>query len=134
MYCARHGSVKPPKHMALPMAVRHLTGSAQLITIRNRFGHSISYSQVEELDTALAMENISQESHHDIFIPQNINLNRPAVFCYDNNDLQEETLSGMGTTHCTNGIIIQRTVPTMVPVTESLPVREVVSVFQLMRL
>ena len=26
----------------------------------------------------------------------------------DNNDLKEETLSGHGTTHCTNGIIIQR--------------------------
>ena len=28
--------------------------------------------------------------------------------CFDNNDINEETLSGSGTTHCTNGIAIQR--------------------------
>ena len=31
-----------------------------------------------------------------------------SIFCYDNNDLQEETLRGKGTTHCTNGIVIQQ--------------------------
>ena len=27
---------------------------------------------------------------------------------FDNNDINEETLSGKGTTHCTTGIVIQR--------------------------
>ena len=34
----------------------------------------------------------------------------PGILCWDNNDIQEETYSGKGTTHCTNGIVIQRKV------------------------
>ena len=40
----------------------------------------------------------------------NIQPNVPVVMCWDNTDINEETLSGHGTTHCTNGIIIQRAV------------------------
>ena len=38
IYCTTGGYVKTPKHVALelPMAVRHLTGSTQLVTILNR--------------------------------------------------------------------------------------------------
>ena len=111
VYCTGKGSVKPPKHLTLPMAFRHLTGSAQVIGLLNRFGHGVAYSQVLELDTALAVANVSEEKCCDSFIPQNIDLSRPAIFCYDNNDLQEETLAGSGTTHCTNGIIVQRSLP-----------------------
>ena len=108
IYSVRHGNVKPLKHVALSMAVRHLTGSAQLVTILNKFGHCLSYDQVEELDTALAAENLVAESRSDSFLPRNIDQNQPAVFCYDNNDLHEEMLSESGTTHCTNGIVVQR--------------------------
>ena len=34
------------------------------------------------------------------------------TLCWDNNDTLEETPSGMGTTHCTNGIAVQRRVQT----------------------
>ena len=37
----------------------------------------------------------------------------------DNNDLLEETLTGIGTTHCTNGIAIQRQVQLAMPQTQS---------------
>ena len=33
-----------------------------------------------------------------------------ATFCWDNNDINEETLSGTGTTHYTNGNVVQRQV------------------------
>ena len=85
-YCTSKGSVKPPRHLALPMAVRHLTGSAQVIGLLNRFGHGVAYCQVLELDTALAVANVSEEESCDSFIPQNVDLSRPAIFCYDNND------------------------------------------------
>ena len=41
-------------------------------------------------------------------MPSNIDRTANVVFCWDNNDFAEETPSGSGTTHCTNGIIIQR--------------------------
>ena len=31
----------------------------------------------------------------------------PVAFVFGNNDFNEDTSSGHGTTHCTNGIIIQ---------------------------
>ena len=39
----------------------------------------------------------------------------PVMYVFDNNDFQEETPSGKGTTHCTNGIIIQNRVHTCMP-------------------
>ena len=111
VYCTSKGSVKPPKHLALPMEVRNLTGSALVIELLNRFGHGVAHSQVVELDTALEVANVSEEQSCDSFIPQNIYLSHPDILCYDNNDLQEETLTGSGTTHCTNGIIVQRSLP-----------------------
>ena len=48
------------------------------------------------------------------YIPSNIQLGRPAVFRFDNNDILEETLSGKGSTHCTNDILVQRSANTAV--------------------
>ena len=42
-----------PKHLLLGMSVRHLTGSAELITVLNKFGHCASYSVLLELETAM---------------------------------------------------------------------------------
>ena len=38
-----------PKHVLLVVAVYHLTGRAEMITILNRFGHYTNYSAVLEL-------------------------------------------------------------------------------------
>lgn len=94
-----------PKQCSLAMAVRHTTGSAQLIGLLNGLGHSSSNSQVLEHDTALAHLQIERG---EIYIPQNISAEVPATLVWDNNDFGEETLSGKGTTHNTNGIIIQQ--------------------------
>ena len=54
---------------------------------------------------------ILDEVKDDKFIPSNIDTRSPVVFCWDNNDISEETATGAGTTHCTNGIVIQRPLP-----------------------
>ena len=41
-------------------------------------------------------------------LPSDIDQSASAVFCFDNNDLCEETQSGGNTTHCTNSIVIQQ--------------------------
>ena len=64
------------------------------------------------------METAVGELHQqegDAQIPSNIVKHVPAMFVFDNNDFQEETPSGKGTTHCTNGIIIQPRVHTCMP-------------------
>ena len=93
IHSATRGRIKTPKHVVLPMTVKSLTGNVELITILNRFGHGLSYSQIEEVETALAEMQIAKRQN-GVFVPSVCYPNVPGVFCWDNNDLQEETLSG----------------------------------------
>ena len=104
-YAVTNGDWAMPKHLTLHMAVRHLTGSAEVITILNRYGHGQSYSRTLELETA--MDNSFTSSHS--VLPRNISRDNNAVLhlCYNNFDLDKEIPSGSGTTHSTHGIVIQ---------------------------
>lgn len=93
VHSVSRGRVKTPKHVVLPMTVKSLTGSVELITILNKFGHGLSYSLVEELETALAETQLARQQN-DTLIPSACSLAVPGIFCWDNNDLLEETLSG----------------------------------------
>ena len=89
------------------MAVRHITGSKDLITILSRMGHCSSYDEVEGIDTALA-EEILAKSDNGVVIPTNIS---PGTFVHlaaDNIDINEETLDGKNTTHATSMVVFQR--------------------------
>ena len=100
------GKLKPPKHILLPFAVKSLTGNTNLIRILNRFGHGVSYSQVEEIDTALCLQK-QDLSNDNVPLPVNV---YPGVFttlAWDNIDRLEETTSGEGTSHRVNGIVVQ---------------------------
>ena len=103
LYCARQGWIKTP-NVLLPIAVQHLTRNAQVVTLLNKFGHGMSYSQVEEVETALAEEDLKDEA---VPLPTNIDGGASVVLAVDNN-LLEETTTGAKTTHCTNSIVIQR--------------------------
>lgn len=107
IYSVSKGRIKTPKHVSLPMTVKNLTGSAQMVNLLNNFGYGIAYSQLLEVETAIAEKQLDK-CDNGICLPSNIQPNVFSVFCWDNNDIMEETLSGKGTTHCTNGIIIQR--------------------------
>lgn len=106
VYAVTCGSVKPSKHIILPFSVKSLTGNVELINILNRLGHCVSYSQLEEIDTALCLQKlISTES--DIALPTNIHPGLFTTLAWDNIDRLEETVSGMGTSHRVNGIAVQ---------------------------
>ncbi|CAC5360782.1 unnamed protein product [Mytilus coruscus] len=106
IYSVSKGYTKTPKHVALAIYLKTQTGSSEIVKIINKFGHSVSYDQVEEIETSIA-EQMIMNTEDDIFIPSIIRKGVFSSFCWDNNDLCEETLSGQGTTHCTNGIVIQ---------------------------
>ncbi|KAI0221981.1 hypothetical protein LSAT2_026763 [Lamellibrachia satsuma] len=77
-----------PKHIILPFAVKSLTGNVELIHTLNRLGHSVSYYQLEEIDTALSLQKLSL-SEDDVPFPANIH---PGVFTtlsWDNIDRLE---------------------------------------------
>ena len=76
IYAVSCGKNKPRKHILLPFAVKSLTGNVELIQILNRLGHGISYSQLEEIDTALCLQKLAL-SVGDVAMPGNIH---PSVF------------------------------------------------------
>ena len=78
-----------PKHLTLPMTVRHLTGNAEVATILNRYGHGQSYSRTLELETAMC----NYVTSFDSILPITVSRDNNAVLhlCYDNFDLDEET-------------------------------------------
>ena len=73
----------------------------QRVVTTNGFGHSTSHTSVLEHDTALEIQrgNLALQSclQNKVF----------TTLVWDNNDFGEETLTGKGTTHNTNGIAIQ---------------------------
>ena len=111
IHCVSRGQLKTPKHVALPLAVKHMTVSTQVITLLNRFGNGLSAPQVSKFEMVMAESVMCQQRQHaDVFVPSNISPLTHVTFCWDYNVINEETLSGAGTTHCTNGIVIQRQV------------------------
>jgi hypothetical protein len=92
-----------PKHYALGMAVRHLTGSSTVIRLLNGLGHSMSHTAVLEHDTALAETQLLKTS----YVPDGFCKRTFTTLVLDNNDFRKATLTGKGTTHNTIGIIVQ---------------------------
>ena len=112
IYGATNGKIMTSNHILLYWAVKTLTGNVEVIKIMNRLGHGISYSKLEEIDTALCLQKSQVHGMSAVAIPSNILSCIPAVLAFDNIDRQEETLSGSGTSHRVNGIIVQPQVAT----------------------
>ena len=122
VYCTGRGRMKTAKHIALPMAIKTITGSKEAVTLLNKCGHGVSYSQLEEIETTIAEMHLLKEAE-GLFLPSACVPNTPAIFCWDNIDFQEETLDGKRTTHALNGIVIQ-TKPAGEATEMTLPVLE----------
>jgi len=123
VYHVSTGRNKQPKHILLPWAVKSITGNTETIRLLNRLGHGISYTKLEELETALCLEKLWMEEHSGTALPSGIFPHVPTVLAFDNIDRLEETLSGAGTSHRVNGIIVQPRVigPLPPPRRENLP-------------
>ena len=107
VYGVTSARVKPPKNILLPQAVKALSRNVELIQILNRYSHGISYSQMEELDTALALKKLETQDEDIVALPDDIHPNIMATLAWDNIDRLEDTLSGGGTSHRVNGIVVQ---------------------------
>ena len=67
---ASNGMKRTLKHVALPMTIKCLTGSAEPITVLNRLGHRMSYTKVEEEETGMAERQIKNQQDGEL-IPSN---------------------------------------------------------------
>ena len=102
-FATTNGQWAMPKQILLAMTVHHLTGSAEIISILNRYGHCRSYSRTLELETAMC----NSVTAHNTILPPSISTEHNSVIhlCWDNFDLNEENPSRAGTTDTAHGII-----------------------------
>lgn len=97
------GCVKPLKHIAMGVTLKSLTGSKRIITLMNRLGHSINYTNVTEIETEDALSLLEKET----ISPTDAIQQSPMGLAFDNYDEFTYTLSGSGSLHDTNGIMYQ---------------------------
>lgn len=57
------GSKRTKKHVELGLCMKRMTGSIDAILWLNRFGHSISYDEIDTLETKLAEDQASSQSN-----------------------------------------------------------------------
>jgi len=99
------GRIQTPKYLSLGLTIKHWSGSSRLIELLNGFGHCVSHSVVLEYDIALAELQLNSSD----IVPVGYITRVPTTVIWDyNNDFMEETFSGAGTTHNTNGVLVQR--------------------------
>lgn len=92
-----------PKALVLGLSVKHLTGSKEVINILHRLGHCASYDRIRAYETSLA----AYATRSAYKIPERFASGALITLVWDNMDFLEETLTGQGTTHHTNGIMTQ---------------------------
>lgn len=66
------GRGKILKHVVLPLTVRHLTTSSQLVEILNHLSHSLSSSLIQEVAISMAEIHLKLVEEDLIYTPPNI--------------------------------------------------------------
>ena len=105
IYNSTRGTIKTVKHTQLGLFAKRITGSRLMIDCLNRLGHTISYHEVNSLETAFAETKIHNQMLQS-YVPPRVVPSTFVTFVYDNCDHNPETLTGVSM-HVTNGIMIQ---------------------------
>ena len=99
--------LRTPKHVALAVEVRHVTGSKELVVTLSKFGHCISYSDLLRIETTSANTMIQTARLLGTYIPPSLAVGKFVYGAADNIDFTECTPDGKSTTHGTNMILCQ---------------------------
>ncbi|PIK40695.1 hypothetical protein BSL78_22450 [Apostichopus japonicus] len=109
VYVASGGKKWTPKHIGLASTLHQATRSKVLVDLFHKAGHTLSYKQVLQLDTALAESTLkSMDPQTGAVMPPNIMQDRFMHFTADNIDILDETLDGKNTFHATQMAVWQR--------------------------
>ena len=110
VYAASNRTIKTPKSILFPTVAKALCNNTEVIRIINQYGHGISYSMIEEIETEHALKVINKQKESRVIIPEGItadNCGSPiALMIADNIDNLESTLTGSGTSHRVNSILV----------------------------
>lgn len=105
IYIISKGRVKPSKHLTLGLAMKSMTSSRKVLTILNRYGHTIGYNLAEEIETEMTYSSVQENNVVPAGISRVDGLSTHVAF--DNFDRFVDTATGKDTLHDTVGIIYQ---------------------------
>ena len=105
VYAVTRGEQKPPKHWLLPYAVKTLTGNIEIIQTLNRLGHAVSYSQLEENNTALCLQKMAASLNQEVVLPASLKPNVFTNLAWDNIDRLEESMALLFKQKCMDQIL-----------------------------
>ena len=114
VYSVSNGAMKTPKSVLFPAVVKALCNNTEAAKLINRCSHGIGYNLVEEIEMAFALKVINEQTLNRILIPDECQqLNNPPVtlMVADNIDNLECTMSGVGTSHRVDSILILKRQP-----------------------
>ena len=110
VFAVFNGASRTPKSVLFPSVVKSPCNNTEIIKLINRLGHGISYSLIEEIETEYAMKLIREQNHSCVIVPpefQDEHTNSSvALMVADNIDNLENTLSGAGTSHRVNSVLV----------------------------
>ena len=72
VYAASNGTIKTPKSILFPTVVKALCNNTEVIRIINQYGHGISYSMIEEIETEHTLKVINKQKESRVIIPEGI--------------------------------------------------------------
>ena len=110
VFSVTNGVVKTPKRVLFPSVVTALCNNTEIVKLINKYGHGVSYDLVEEIETEYALKVIKEQRENRVVIPplvtQEETRSTVALMVADNFDNLECTLSGSGTSHRVNSILV----------------------------
>ena len=99
------GWKRTKKHVELGLCIKRITASVDVVCWLNRFVHSISYYEINALETKLAEEQVNNQTNTSL-VPTHIQPSVFVTFSFYNCDHNMKSIYS-ATLHGTNGIIIQ---------------------------
>ena len=72
VYSVSNGNIETPKSVLFPTVVKSLCNNAEVVRLISHYGHGISYSLIEEIETEQALQIISEQKEKRVIIPDNI--------------------------------------------------------------
>ena len=112
VFLVSRGRKYTPKHVGIGVTVHQATRSKELVQLLHAAGHSISYETVLQLDNAIANDTLQRyNTNGNMIVPRNFTETSRSTYtryAIDNIDINEETLSGMGTFHATQSAAFRR--------------------------
>jgi hypothetical protein len=110
VFAVTRGVVKTPKCVLFPTVVKALCNNIEVLKLINKYGHGVSYDLVEEIETEYALNVINVQHENRVVIPTDVmqgnSVSTVALMVADNIDNAECTLSGTGTSHRVNSILV----------------------------